>query len=135
LTDAEVEPPAAAPIAKSNEEFITSVSTDDVLGTKLASPSNVAVIECEATASEEVATVANPEALSVFVTRGVEPSKNWTTPVGVPAEPETFAVNVTVCPTVAVFEEEVSIVELALPTVSLSVVEELAAYPDKGEGK
>jgi hypothetical protein len=128
FTVAEVEPPAAAPIAKSSGAFIVSVSAADVLAAKLASPPYAALIECDPAASEEVANVPTPEALSVPVPSTVAPSLNVTVPVGVlvlPAAFDTVAVNVTCCPVVIGFAEDVSAVEVAVRTVSLTAVEVL----------
>ena len=57
------------------------------------------------------AEVAEPE-VSVTIPREVEPSKNWTVPVGVPEEPVTVAVKVTDCPKTDVFTEDANAVPL-----------------------
>ena len=104
FTVAEVELPDAAPKEKSSGAFMVSVSGVEVLGAKLASPPYVAVMECDPAASEEVASVATPEELSVLVPGVVEPSLNVTVPEGVPTAPiafDTVAVNVTDWPVVA----------------------------------
>src|SRR5438105_4446648 len=79
-------------------------SAADVLGAKLASPPYAAMIECDPTASEEVANVATPKASSVPVPSAAAPSVYVTIPVGVPVLPASFdtvATNRTACPVVA----------------------------------
>jgi hypothetical protein len=138
FTVAEVEPPGATLIEKSSGAFVVSVSAADVLAAKFESPPYAAVIECDPAASEEVANVATPEAFSVPVLSAVEPSLNVTVPVGVPVLPaafDTVAVKVTCCPAVTVFAEDVSAVEVACRTLSLTAVEVLAANPAEREGR
>lgn len=114
FTVAEVEPPAATPMEKSSGAFIVSVSAADVLTAKLASPPYLAVIEWVPTDSDEVLKVACALAPNMPVAIWVVPSENVTMPVGVPVvELETVAVNVTDCPKVARFAEDISAVELA----------------------
>ena len=80
--------------------------------------------------------VACPFVFSVPVPICKLPSKNCTMPVGVPVvELETVAVNVTDCPRVAGFGEDLSAVELAaLVTVSVSAASVPAANPAVGAG-
>jgi hypothetical protein len=97
-------------------------SAADVLGAKLASPPYAAVIECDPTASEEVANVATPKSFSVSVPNAVEPSLNATMPVGVPALPASFdtvAVNTTACPVVAGSGAAVTAVVVEAPRMKL----------------
>jgi hypothetical protein len=73
------------------------------------------VISCEPALKEEVVSVA---ALSVRVSepRSVVPSRNFTVPLGVPADDDTVAVNLTALCSAAGFELETTIaVEGALP--------------------
>ena len=68
------------------------------------------MIECDPSASADVARVATPET-RVPGPSAVAPSLNVTVPVGVPAtEPLTSAVNVTVCPTAAGLLSAVTVV-------------------------
>ena len=76
-------------------------------------------MRCVPTASELVIRVAVPWPLTTCATpRTDAPSMNWTEPVGVAAliaAPEmlaTFAVNVTDCPKIDGFTEEVTVVEV-----------------------
>ena len=91
------------------------------------------MIECDPAASEEVANVATPEALSVPVPSDVEPSLNVTVPVGVPVLPaafDTVAVNVTCCPVVAVVGAAVTAVVVVIP-IAISVTIAVEVLPKK----
>jgi hypothetical protein len=67
-----------------------------------------------------------PEALSAPVPSVVAPSLKVTVPVGVPAVEVAVAVNVTDCPNLLGFSDEVRVVELAAGfTVCVSAVEVL----------
>jgi hypothetical protein len=85
-------------------------NAEDVLGIKSRLPPYSAVILCEPNASEEVVNVATPLPFRVPVPSVVPLSLNVHVPVGVPPEPETVAVQVTVCPTNAGFGAQVSVV-------------------------
>jgi hypothetical protein len=81
----------------------------EALVTKAASPAYVAVIECEATESEDVVKVATPEPFRATTPSVVAPSVNVTLPVGIPvlgALAETAAVNVTDWPDTAGLTDE-----------------------------
>jgi hypothetical protein len=82
------------------------VNTADVLAELFASPLYAAVTECVPTASEETAKVAAPP-LTVLVPSTAAPSRNCTLPVAVAGD--NFAVNVTLCPKVDGFAEELSV--------------------------
>jgi hypothetical protein len=87
---------------------------------KLLSPEYTAVIECVATDSEFVVSVAMPE-VSGTEPSGVVPSRNVTLPVGVDTVEETVAVSVTAFSTSAEFTLEanetagVALVMLSVP--------------------
>jgi hypothetical protein len=104
----------------------TCVTTVDVLVAKFESPEYFAVIECDPTASVDVANVATPE-LSVPVPSVVAPSRNVTVPVGVPPVPVTVAVNVTDWPAVEGLTEEVSVVVLAFVFTTWVTTEDVLA--------
>ena len=95
---------------------------------KLVFPPNDAVMVWLPAESVEVANVAVPF-VSVPVPRVVAPSAKVTVPDGVPlpgAVAATVAVNVTVCPEIEGFGEEVSAsVVLAWPTVTVAAVAEV----------
>jgi hypothetical protein len=111
---------------KSSGAFIVSSSIADALAAKLASPEYFAVIEWFPTAKEDVLNVACAFALSEPLPIWVVPSRKFTLPVGVPlAALETMAVKVTCCPAVTITAEEVSAVEVAAWTVSLTAVYEV----------
>src|SRR5438067_8978748 len=97
-------------------------SAADVLGAKLASPPYAAMIECDPTASVEVANVATPKAFSASDPSAVAPSLNITLPVGVPALPgsfDTVAVNMTTCPAGARLGSAVTAVVVVAPKMKL----------------
>ena len=126
FTVAEVEPPAATPIEKSSGAIIVSISTADALAAKLASPEYLAVIEWVPTAKEDVLNVACAFVPSEPLPIWVVPSRKVTLPVGVPLMAlETVAVKVTCCPALTVLEEEVSAIEVAAWTVSVTAVDEV----------
>lgn len=69
------------------------------------------MIECVPVLRTEVENVAWPAASTIPVPRAVAPSKKSTAPVGVPGEVlVTVAVKVIVCPAVAGFAEDVTVV-------------------------
>lgn len=94
------------------------VSAAEVLPANVASPEYFAVIECEPAVSVEVVNVACPT-LRVPVPMLVAPSKNVAVPVGVPAVAETVAVNVTDCPALDGFKDEVNAVDVGAPVARL----------------
>jgi hypothetical protein len=88
-------------------------------------------MECVPCVSVEVAQVAAPLESATDVQIAVDPSRNVTLPVGVPALPETDAVKVTPWPTVEGFAEEASetVAVASVPfTVCVTVFELAAAY-------
>lgn len=95
--------------------WIVSLSAvGDMLPVKFVSPEYFPVIEWIPADSDEVMNAACPFTFSAPVPICMLPSKNCTVPVGVPVvELETVAVNVTDCPKVAGFAEDMSAVELA----------------------
>jgi hypothetical protein len=98
-------------------EFTTCVSTGEVEPVKFVSPPYDAVIECEPVASADVLSIAWPDALRVPVPSEFAPSRKVTVPVGTvafPVGPETVAVNITDCPLVDGFSDDVNeVVEAA----------------------
>jgi hypothetical protein len=103
-------------------------SADDVLVLKLLSALYTVVIECDATLSDAVVKVVEPE-LKVPLPSVVAPSLNVTVPLGVPAPGNvalTVAVKVTDCPnTDGLDEEATAVLLLALLTVCVTVPEVL----------
>ena len=81
-----------------------------MLPKKFTLPEYVAVMECEPTASADVVSCAL-EFVKLIVPRAAVPSKKVTVPVGeLPEEICTFAMNVTLCPTVDGLLLEITVV-------------------------
>jgi hypothetical protein len=112
-----------------------SISVDDMLARKFASPPYMAVIECDPTERAAVVNVAFWP-LSIPVPIGVVPSMNVTVPVGVPPPGKTgltVAVNVTDCPNTEGFSDDVMVVAVPwIPTISLGVAMLCAGPPRSG---
>src|SRR5262245_31480870 len=68
---------------------------------------------CEPTASTDVLSVAWAEPFNGALPSVMPPSRNVTVPVGIPVPPVTVAVNVTVCPQVEGFGDEVTALAVA----------------------
>jgi hypothetical protein len=109
----------------------------ELLAAKVASPEYFAVIKWVPAARDEELNIACALAFSVPVPIWVVPSRNAAVPVGVPLPVFglSVAVNVTGCPKVVGFAEDVSAVEVARRTLSFTAVEVLAANPAEGEGR
>ena len=90
--------------------FTVCAKAAEVLVPKVESPEYFAVIECEPALRADVVNVALP-ALKVPLPIALAPSRNETVPDGVPGEVLlTVAVNVTDCPVVDGFAEDVTVV-------------------------
>jgi len=105
------------------------VRAADVLPAKLASPPYTAVMGWVPTVSVVVVKVATAAPFSVPVPRVVPPSLNVTVPVGVPAPAVTVnvAVNVTDCPKLDGFTEEVSALLIVPCTLCVNTADVLPA--------
>src|SRR3954454_17292753 len=80
------------------------------------------MIECDPSASEEVANVAAPKSFSVPVPSALDPSLNVTVPVGVPVLPASFdtvAVNTTAFPVVTELGSAATAVVVDAPRIKL----------------
>ncbi len=77
-------------------------------------------MECVPAASDVIVIDAAPPA-SVPVARTVAPSRNRRLPVGVPVLADTVALNVTACPTVEGFREELNAVVVVISVAAFTV--------------
>jgi hypothetical protein len=103
-------------------ESTTCETADDVLVAKLASPLYLAAMEWVPWVSVVVENVAMPPLMVTALPNCVAPSKKLIVPVSVPAVVEVaVAINVTFCPTVDGFTDEVSVVEVAAFAVAFTV--------------
>jgi hypothetical protein len=93
--------------------FTPWVNDADALELNFCDPWYTAVIEREPAPSNDVETDALPFA-NVALPSAVEPSKNTTIPVGVPAADFTLAVNVTTCPKIDGLSDEAKVVVVSL---------------------
>ena len=103
--------------------FTSCVSTDVVDPAKLEFPPYTAVIECDPVLKDDVANVAWPLPFREPVPNVVAPSMNVTVPVGTvvfPLGPATVAVNVTCCPAVDGFCDDVTAVVVAGSVTALT---------------
>lgn len=91
--------------------FTVCVNTAEVLEINVASPEYLAVMECDPVLKLELEKVACAVPSRFPVPIWLAPSKNVTVPLGVPVEAlVTLAVNVTDCPFVAGFAEDITVV-------------------------
>jgi len=114
---------------KSGTALTVCVIDGEVLPAKFASPPYAAVIGCEPCVNVLVAKVAIPLAPTLPVPNVVDPSRNVTVPVIVPAVVElTVAVKVAEAPTVEGFNDDVTAVAvIVVVTVCVTEAEVLAA--------
>jgi hypothetical protein len=91
--------------------FTVSENAGDVLDANFVSPLYFAVMECVPCVNVVVETAALPALIVPGAPICVAPSKNVSVPASVPAVVEvTVAVNITLCPTVAGFSDETTVV-------------------------
>ena len=113
--------------------LIVCVSAELALFCHPVAPVKLATMVWLPVASDEVANVATPDALTATPDASVvAPSVKVTLPAGVPLALVTVAVKVTLCPGDAGFEEELSAVEVATGATTLCVSVAVLGVPDVG---